>query len=138
MPLDVPRPTAITNATDAAIVKGMLNRGDPTHDVAAWFGINSGRIAAIKKGYKEGAKFRDVAPAPEHSLPPPGPYPRPGETMAVIAALRDELRIAQEERRQTNEMIRQLQRQVLAFGRDLKLVEAPIAPTIRRRRPLGQ
>ena len=32
---------------DAAIVKGMLLRGDRQHDVAAWFGVSAGRIAEI-------------------------------------------------------------------------------------------
>lgn len=31
--------------TDAAIIKGMLLRGDRQHDIAAWFGVNGGRIA---------------------------------------------------------------------------------------------
>ena len=31
---------------DAAVVKGMLLRGDRRHDIAAWFGV-SGRIAEI-------------------------------------------------------------------------------------------
>jgi hypothetical protein len=56
--------------TDAAIIKGMLARGDRQHDVAAWFGVNGGRIAEIATG----AKFAVVAAAPLASLPPPGPY----------------------------------------------------------------
>jgi hypothetical protein len=30
---------------DAAIVKGMLARGDRQHDIAAWFGVIGGLIA---------------------------------------------------------------------------------------------
>lgn len=55
---------------DAAQVKGMLARGDRQHDIAAWFGVNGGRIAEIAKR----ATFADVAPAPADKLPPPGPY----------------------------------------------------------------
>jgi hypothetical protein len=55
---------------DAAIVKGMLARGDRQHDIAAWFGVNGGRIAEISTG----AKFRSIATAPVSELPPPGPY----------------------------------------------------------------
>ena len=34
--------------TDAALVKGMLRRGDRQHDIAAWFGVNGGRIARLQ------------------------------------------------------------------------------------------
>lgn len=54
---------------DAAVVKGMLARGDRQHDVAAWFGVNGGRIAEIASG----TKFANVA-AQHADLPPPGPY----------------------------------------------------------------
>lgn len=57
------------SSKDAAIVKGMLARGDRQHDIAAWFGVNGGRIGEISKG----AKFNNVAAQTEH-LPPPGPY----------------------------------------------------------------
>lgn len=158
MPLDdVPkRPTAITNEADASIVKGMIVRGDPIHDVAAWFGVNSGRIANVKNARAEGAKYRDVPPAPREALPPPGPYsyftPRPGMTIAEQvqqalaqvhldmardrAALREELRISAHERRQTNEMVARLERHLVEFGRKLALIEAPRAPRVGRRRPL--
>lgn len=130
------RPTAITNAADAAIVKGMLKRGDTIHDVAAWFGMNSARIANVKNSKCEGAKWRDVPPAPLHTLPPPGPYPRPGETMAVIAALREENRVAGQERRKLSAMIEQMQRQLAALGRDMKLIDTK-PPTPSRRAPLA-
>ena len=35
------------NDAEIAIVKGMLARGDRQHDIAAYFGINGGRIAEI-------------------------------------------------------------------------------------------
>ena len=31
-------------AAHAALVKGMLKRGDRQHDIAAWFGVNGGRV----------------------------------------------------------------------------------------------
>jgi hypothetical protein len=37
-------------AAHAALVKGMLKRGDRQHDIAAWFGVNGGRIAEIANG----------------------------------------------------------------------------------------
>ncbi len=55
---------------NAAIVKGMLIRGDRSHDIAAYFGVNSGRIAEISTG----ARFMHVSPALLSELPEPGPY----------------------------------------------------------------
>jgi hypothetical protein len=57
---------------DAALVKGMLQRGDIQSEIAAYFGgANSGRISEINTGQR----FADVKPAPLSALPPPGPYP---------------------------------------------------------------
>lgn len=56
---------------EVEIVKGMLERGDRQHDIAAFLGVNGGRIGEVAKGegpYPE-AKARDGG-----SLPPPGPY----------------------------------------------------------------
>lgn len=69
---------------DAAIVKGMLARGDRQHDIAAWFGVNGGRIAEIATRQK----FRLVAPEMGVNLPPPGPYPSGRDALAALAALR--------------------------------------------------
>lgn len=60
---------------DAAIIKGMLERGDRQHDVAAWFGVNGGRIAEIANG----SRFPGVPPV-QNGLPPPGPY-TPAQTV---------------------------------------------------------
>lgn len=54
---------------DAAVAKGMLDRGDRQHDIAAWFGVNGGRIAELSTG----EAFPDVPPITKN-LPPPGPY----------------------------------------------------------------
>ena len=35
---------------EIAIVKGMIVRGDRQHDIAAYFGVNGGRIGEISKG----------------------------------------------------------------------------------------
>jgi hypothetical protein len=48
---------------------GMVARGDRDHDIAAWFGVNQGRIAETK----DGSKFGAVAPAAADQLPPKGP-----------------------------------------------------------------
>jgi hypothetical protein len=144
-------PTALT-AADASIVKGMLSRGDRQHDIAAWFGVNSGRIADIAKN----RKHPDTLAAPPHTLPPPGPHsyfaPRPGmslsdQTLQALAALdlkwsrslaeqREELLRQTHERRQTNEKLDLLLRQILKVQRDLKIVEQPATPKSTRLRPL--
>ena len=54
---------------EAPIVKGMLLRGDRQHDIAAWFGVNGGRITEINRGQK----FLEVTPNTKN-LPRPGPY----------------------------------------------------------------
>ena len=68
---------------DAAVAKGMLARGDRQHDVAAWFGVNGGRIADIATG----VKFSWAAVAPSDELPPPGPYLNGRAAHAALAAL---------------------------------------------------
>ena len=54
---------------DAAIVKGMILRGDRQSDIAAYFCVNGGRIAEINKG----KRFAEVLPQTNY-LPEPGPY----------------------------------------------------------------
>ena len=77
-------PSGITlGAAEAALIKGMLLRGDRQHDIAAWFGVNGGRIAEIAMGYR----FTEVPAASNENLPPSGPYPKVREAVAAIAAL---------------------------------------------------
>jgi hypothetical protein len=45
----------------------MLARGDRDHDIAAWFGVNQGRIKDTKDG-----KFGVAQPATANQLPPKG------------------------------------------------------------------
>ncbi len=52
----------------AKIVLGMVERGDRNHDIAAWFGVNQGRIAEAKKG-----EYGTLEAAPLDRLPPAGP-----------------------------------------------------------------
>lgn len=68
---------------DAAQIKGMLARGDRQHDIAAWFGVNGGRIGEVSTG----ATFWEVQLAPADQLPPPGPYPI-GKAVAALSAAR--------------------------------------------------
>ena len=59
----------VLKRTDAPIIMGMVARGDRDHDIAAWFGVNQGRIAEVK----DGTKFGTVAAASAADLPPKGP-----------------------------------------------------------------
>jgi hypothetical protein len=52
---------------DLAIVLGMQARGDRDHDIAAWFGVNQGRVAEVKEG-----KYGTVPLVPANKLPPKG------------------------------------------------------------------
>lgn len=77
-------PSGMTlNQRDAAIVKGMLARGDRQHDIAAWFGVNGGRVAEIANS----TRFPHVEPAKEEELPPAGPYPSGRIALEALAAL---------------------------------------------------
>jgi len=57
----------LTNSS-ASVVLGMVARGDREHDIAAWFGVNQGRIAEVKAG-----EFGNLTAAPPSALPPKGP-----------------------------------------------------------------
>ena len=56
---------------ETQIVKGMLIRGDKQHDIAAFFGVNGGRIAEVATG---DCDYPNADPLPPEKLPPPGPY----------------------------------------------------------------
>lgn len=74
------------SAADIPIVLGMAARGDRNHDIAAWFGVNQGRIKEAKDG-----KYGMPAPAPANTLPPKGPPGIKGrrlrDAMANVSAL---------------------------------------------------
>jgi hypothetical protein len=55
-------------AGDIATIIGMINRGDRHHDIAAWFGLNQGRIADTQAG-----KYGPPQTSPGLKLPPKGP-----------------------------------------------------------------
>lgn len=64
------------------LIKGMLLRGDDQSDIAACFGINSGRVAEINTG----RRAADIEPAIE-GLPPEPPYPSPYDLWKAGSAL---------------------------------------------------
>lgn len=57
-------------ADDAAVVKGMIARGDRNQDIAAFFGVNQRAVSYIRSG----KNFASIKPHPPVGLPPPGPY----------------------------------------------------------------
>ena len=62
---------------------GMVVRGDRDHDIAAWFGVNQGRIAEVK----DGTKFGSVSAALSNQLPPKGPPGIKGRRLREYAGL---------------------------------------------------
>ena len=68
---------------DAALVKGVLERGDRHHDIAAWFGVNQGRVANVKNG----DLFPDIEVAAAADLPPVGPYSSGKSVHQAVVAL---------------------------------------------------
>ncbi|MHA1543576.1 MAG: hypothetical protein ACTSU8_00390, partial [Alphaproteobacteria bacterium] len=58
---------------------------DRNHDIAAWFGVNQGRIAEVKNGHT----FVGVEEAPAEDLPPPGPYTSGKSAHKAIEALKE-------------------------------------------------
>jgi hypothetical protein len=115
-------------AADAALIRGMLERGDKQSDVAAWFGTNSGRICETRTG----KRFKDVPPAPSDQLPPAGPHvsaPAVVEITGIAAEFR-------REQQRTNEKLDHVLRQLAAFGRKVGVIEPPRAPRIGRHKPM--
>jgi hypothetical protein len=79
----------------AAVVLGMLERGDKQHDIAAHFGENPGRIIDVKFRRKE--PYKDVVAAPAHMLPKPGGHsPYVQQLLDASASLADQLRVLDE------------------------------------------
>ncbi len=73
------------NKADAELVKGMAYRGDRHHDIAAWFGVDQGRIAEVIAG----DKFPNAPVAPAEQLPHPGPYSSGRASHRAIKALEE-------------------------------------------------
>jgi hypothetical protein len=79
---------SLTN-NDARVVLGMVARDDREHDIAAWFGVNQGRVAEVKAG-----EIGNGSVAPASELPPKGPPGPKGRrlwlaTAKVITLLND-------------------------------------------------
>lgn len=87
------------NYRETQIVKGMLARGDKQHDVAAYFGVNGGRIAEIATGKCD---YPSATPIPPEKLPPPGPYVGAKTTFEVRETLMTAVTLIKEAAPETN------------------------------------
>ena len=76
--------------SETRYVKGMLARGDRQHDIASYFGLNSGRIAEVAAG---NCDYPNAEPIKEGQLPPPGPYLTKYAVESVIESLNEAIKI---------------------------------------------
>lgn len=72
--------------SEVAIVTGMLARGDKQHDIAAYFGVNGGRIGEINTGHR--GIGVGIDPAPPEELPPAGPVMAGRSAVRALSTLR--------------------------------------------------
>ena len=75
---------------ETRVIKGMILRGDRQHDIAAYFGVNAGRIAEVATGKSAWAA---AEPGDESKLPPPGPYVTKYALQGVIRTLNEAIEI---------------------------------------------
>ena len=75
---------------DTCYVKGMILRGDRQHDIAAYYGVNSGRIAEVSTGDND---YPNAEPMDETELPPPGPYMTTFALRSVIDSLSEAIEL---------------------------------------------
>jgi hypothetical protein len=69
-------------AADVPFIIGMIARGDRHHDIAAWFGLNQGRIAET-----QGGKYGPPQTSPGLALPPKGSPGLKGQRLRDAANL---------------------------------------------------
>lgn len=72
------------NSGDLPVILGMLARGDRKHDVAAWFGLNQGRIAEVADGKHGSPPIANSS----YLLPEGSPGPRARELRQRLKAIR--------------------------------------------------
>ncbi len=75
------------------IVKGMLARGDKQHDIAAYFGVNGGRVAEVSTG---NCDYPNAPVAPDDKLPPAGPYVGLKSVAEIVEILEEAIAIISE------------------------------------------
>jgi hypothetical protein len=93
---------------DVALVFGMQKRGDRDHDIAAWFGVNQGRVAEAKDG-----KYGKAQAAPTNQLPPKGPPGVKGRRLR--ASLNKILATAKEDHSKMSQVIEALEAAIAKY-----------------------
>jgi hypothetical protein len=116
---------------DAAIIRGMVERGDKSQHICAYFDANPGRISEVRTEYR----FPGVPAAPPDRLPPRWPQmmqtPQAQQAVTVeVTGIAAEFR---REQQKTNEKLDHVLRQLASFGRALGVIERPAAPRLTRR-----
>jgi hypothetical protein len=91
---------------DAALVRGMINRGDRHHDIAAWFGVNQGRIAEVN----DESLHPGIPAARADRLPPPGPYTSGRSAQRAINALEETKAALDSAARNVEQVLRDIRR----------------------------
>ncbi|MFN7267951.1 MAG: hypothetical protein ACK5PT_16405 [Cereibacter sp.] len=87
---------------ETQVVKGMLARGDKQHDIAAYFGVNGGRIAEVAT---DKCDYPTAPAAPEDKLPPPGPYVGAKTVFDIKASLNEAIALIEEAGDQSGETV---------------------------------
>jgi hypothetical protein len=84
----------------------MIARGDRHHDVAAWFGVNQGRIAEVNGG----AVYAEAPIAPDSELPAPGPYSSGRAAHRAISALENAKTALDQAKTTVDDALREIRR----------------------------
>lgn len=100
----------VVHQADVPTILGMIQRGDRKHDIAAWLGLNQGRIADAEEG-----KYGWHSPAPASQLPPAG---SPGPRARVLRSeVQKVLQLLNQQKIQT--AIDQLEKAIAEFDKDI-------------------
>jgi hypothetical protein len=74
-------------AADVPLILAMIARGDRRHDIAAWFGLNQGRIAEVEEGQHGSPPLAHGVTLPPSGSPGPKALTMRSELDRVIMAL---------------------------------------------------
>ena len=104
-----PRSGIAVQANDVPVILGMVARDDRRHDIAAWFGLNQGRIKEVEDGMHGMPPIADA-----HRLPPSGsPGPKARDLRTSVAET-----IGLLQRGDAQAALRSLERAVERFDRN--------------------
>jgi hypothetical protein len=78
----------VVRSADVPLILGMVARGDRRHDIAAWFGLNQGRIAECEDGKHGNPPVAGPAQLPPSGSPGPKARALRAKVNAALAALK--------------------------------------------------